>query len=90
MADKKSDAKIVGMVKEAHRLANVSLNSVHSRLVESHEVHGLANALIAGRHVTAGSGSSRETDHGGADANSDNLLDEAYGVGPAKSDGNSR
>jgi hypothetical protein len=87
MADKKSDSKIIGMVKEAHRIANVSLNTVHSRLVDSHEVHGLANALIAGRHVTAGNGNSPEVDHAGVDATGDGLLAEAFGEGSQRSSG---
>ena len=86
MAEKmKSDAKIVNMVKEAHRVAHVALNKIHARLVENHEIHGLANALIAGGHVSAGGGSGREVDHAGADAKGDNLLDEAYGSGNEKS-----
>lgn len=88
MEARKSDARIVSMVREAHRLAHVALNSVHgSRLVENHEVSATANALIAGRHVTSGSGG-REVDHAGANANNDNLLDEAFGVDGEKSDGN--
>jgi hypothetical protein len=87
MAEKKSDQKIVSMVKEAHRVAHVALNTVHSRLVESHEVHGLANALISGRHVSAGSDSGREVDHAGGSATNDSMLDEAYGTGGEKSSG---
>ncbi|HTZ95571.1 MAG TPA: hypothetical protein VMB18_04175 [Terriglobales bacterium] len=88
MEAKKSDAHIVRMVKEAHRLAHVAINAVHgSGLPEHHEVASLAHALIAGRHVTAGSGG-REVDHAGADETGDNLLDEAYSLDGEKSDGN--
>jgi len=87
MAEKKSDTQIISMVKEAHRLSHAALNKVHgSRLVEHHEIAGLANALIAGRHVSPGAGP-REVDHGGSDANGDNLLDEAYGTGAQRSSG---
>jgi hypothetical protein len=87
MANKKSDSKIIGMVREAHRLADVSLNAIDSRLVEGHKIHGLANALIAGRHVTAGSGSAPEVDHAGTDPKSNSLLDEAYGTDGERSSG---
>jgi hypothetical protein len=88
MAEKKSDARIVSMVKEAHRLSHLALNAVHgSRLVEHHEVAATANALIAGRHVSAGSDSGREVDHAGGSATGDNLLDEAYGTGGERSSG---
>jgi hypothetical protein len=88
MAEKKSDARIVSMVKEAHRLAHVAINAVHgSGLPEHHEVASLAHALIAGRHVTAGSGG-REVDHAGTNPDNDNLLDEAYGVDSVESAGN--
>jgi|HubBroStandDraft_4_1064222.scaffolds.fasta_scaffold432921_2 hypothetical protein len=74
------DAKIISMVREAHRLSNVALNKIHgSRLIENHEVAGLANSLIAGRHIQSGSGGAPEVDHAGADAKGDNLLSEAYG-----------
>jgi hypothetical protein len=88
MAEKK-DARITSMVREAHRLAHVALNKVHgSRLIENHEVAGLANSLIASRHVSAGIDSGREVDHAGADANGANLLDEAYGTDGERSSGN--
>jgi hypothetical protein len=87
MEAKKSDAHIVRMVKESHRLAHVALNSVHGRLVEGHEIAGLANALIAGRHVTSGSGG-REVDHAGGSPDNDGLLDDAYGVDGEQSEGN--
>ena len=89
MAEQQKDSQIVSMVKEAHRVAGVALNSVHgSRLVENHEVQGLANALVAGRHVTSGSGGFREVDHGSPDAKGDSLLNDAYGTDANKSDGN--
>ena len=88
MAEKKSDARIVSMVKEAHRLAKVAINAVHAGLPEHSDVATLAHALIAGRHVTAGSGG-REVDHAGGNPDNDNMLDEVYGVDGEKSDGNS-
>jgi len=89
MAEQKKDSQITSMVKEAHRVAHVALNKVHgSRLVESHEVHGLANALIAGRHITPGAPGAREVDHGSPDAKGDGLLDDAFGTEEQKSDGN--
>jgi hypothetical protein len=85
----KKDSQIVSMVKEAHRVAGVALNSVHgSRLVENHEVQGLANALVAGRHVTPGASGFKEVDHGSPDTKGNGLLDDAYGVDTNKSDGN--
>jgi hypothetical protein len=87
MAQQK-DARIISMVREAHRISHVALNKIHgSRLIENHEVSGLANSLIAGRHVIAGSDSGREVDHAGADANGANLLDEAYGTDGERSSG---
>jgi hypothetical protein len=89
MAEKKSDARIISMIKEAHRISNVALNRIHgSRLVENHEVAGLANSLIAGRHISAGSGNAREVDRAGVDGKADDMLSEAYGEGSARSDGN--
>jgi hypothetical protein len=88
MAEKKSDSKIIGMVREAHRVANVALNAVHSsRLVEHHEVAGLANSLIAGRHISTGSSDAREVDHAGGSATNDDMLSEAYGEGSQRSSG---
>ena len=87
MAQQK-DSQIVSMVKEAHRVAGVALNKVHgSRLVENHEVHGLANALVAGRHITPGASGFKEVDRGSPDAKGDSLLSDAYGDGEQKSDG---
>ena len=89
MAEQQSDAKIVSMVKEAHRLSHVALNKIHgSRLVENHEVAATANALISGRHVTPGSSGGREVDHYSPDAKGASLLDDAYGTDANKSDGN--
>ncbi len=88
MAEKK-DAEIVGMVREAHRLAHHALNKVHgNRLIEGPEIAGLAHALIAGRHVTAGSGIAIDHSHAGADAKGESLLEDAYGRGREKSSGN--
>ncbi len=75
----KSDAKITGMVKEAHRVAHVALNKLHSRLIEGHEAHGLANALIAGGHIQPTTGDSREVDRAGVDSKQGDMLDQQYG-----------
>lgn len=75
----KSDAQITGMVQEAHRVAHVALNKLHSRLIEGHEAHGLANALIAGGHVQPTFGNARDVERAGADREQSKMLDEQYG-----------
>ena len=86
----KSDAAIISMVKESHRLANFALNKDHGPLVDDTHVHALGNALIAGGHVEprSANGLPSTTNRAGASKKGNDLLDDAFGEAEEKSAGN--
>jgi hypothetical protein len=82
MAEQKSDSQIAAMHAEAVRLAHHALNKHSARLHDDTEVHGLANALIAGGHVQPGGiGKPGSVDRAGVDDKQDGLLEDNYGGG---------
>jgi hypothetical protein len=76
-----SEAQAGQLYGKAMKLAHAAINKHSAKLPDGDQVHHLASAFIAGRHVTPGSAGSHGPDRAGVDSKQDSMLEDNYGGG---------